>query len=177
MSKVEHSHYRAGAENDDIVIRAFDERDATAIISLAEELRRFEAGLYARMKPHRRLGRWYIDDLLADCIEGDGRIIVAEQAGVVVGYVCSRARITDEARDRSQISYAMIDDLVVTPDCRGKGVGTSLIEAAEAYARSRGAKWVRIGVLVRNEDAYRIYRRAGFKDHLALLEKPLDGDD
>jgi len=154
-------------------IRPFEDRDGPAIIALAEELRHFEAAIYPRMKPSRRLGRWYIDDLVADCIEGDGRIIVAERAGVVVGYVCARARVTDEARDRTQITYAMIDDLVVTGECRGQGIGTALLNAAEDYARSRGAAWVRIGVLVRNQEAYRLYRREGFGDHLALLEKSL----
>jgi ribosomal protein S18 acetylase RimI-like enzyme len=173
MSRAEGRPSRTEEPGGSVLIRAFEDRDATAVIALAEELRHFEAGIYPRMKLTRRLGRWYIDDLIADCIEGDGRVFVAELDGTIVGYVCARARVTDEARDRTQITYAMIDDLVVAADCRGRGIGTSLIAAAEDYVRSRGARWVRIGVLVRNFGAYRIYRRAGFSDHLALLEKSL----
>ncbi len=156
-----------------VLIRDFHDRDTPAVIALADELRRFEARLYLRMKPSRQLGRWYVDELLAECAEADGRIFVADSSGLVVGYVCVRARVVDEARDRSQLSYAMIDDLIVASDYRGRGIGRMLIDQAQYYARRRGAAWLRIGVLASNTNAHDLYRREGFDDHLVMLEKRL----
>lgn len=48
-----------------------------------------------------------------------------------------------------------------------------LIAACEAFARARGAQWLRINVLAANEDAVRLYRSAGFAPRLIELEMPL----
>ncbi|WP_137388926.1 GNAT family N-acetyltransferase [Rhodoligotrophos defluvii] len=157
------------------LVRRFEDEDTPAVIALAEELRRFEAGLYGRMRVSGRLGRWYVEDLLADCADTDGEILVADIDGEVVGYVSVRARVTDEARDRSQLTYAMVDDLIVSRAFRGRGIGRLLIKAAQDHARRKGASFIRIGVLASNRSAHDLYRRAGFADHLIMLEKPLDG--
>jgi GNAT superfamily N-acetyltransferase len=49
----------------------------------------------------------------------------------------------------------------VDPDCRGRGIGSSVTRAALAEARSRG---YRVAVLHATEKGYPIYRRLGFEE-------------
>jgi GNAT superfamily N-acetyltransferase len=45
--------------------------------------------------------------------------------------------------------------------------------AAESFARSHGAKELRLGVIDRNEKARTMYRELGFRDYVRVLTKPL----
>jgi GNAT superfamily N-acetyltransferase len=70
-------------------------------------------------------------------------------------------------------TFAWIHDIFVSPEHRRRGVATALMAAAEAFARSRGAKELRLGVIDRNEAARTLYRELGFRDYVRVLTKPL----
>jgi ribosomal protein S18 acetylase RimI-like enzyme len=70
-------------------------------------------------------------------------------------------------------AYAHVSDLVVLSAYRRRGIGRALLERAEAYARGAGARTLRVGVLVKNEAAGRLYRRIGFNDYTIQMLKPL----
>lgn len=52
--------------------------------------------------------------------------------------------------------------LAVAPDARGLGIGSTLLDAAEAEARRRGARKLCLNVFATNERARRLYERHGF---------------
>ncbi|MGV8986214.1 MAG: GNAT family N-acetyltransferase [Cypionkella sp.] len=56
----------------------------------------------------------------------------------------------------------LLDGLCVAPDCRGQGLGTTLMEAIFAEARQRGYASVRLDVVDTNWRAQALYRRLGF---------------
>jgi GNAT superfamily N-acetyltransferase len=58
-----------------------------------------------------------------------------------------------------------VHDLVVMPDCRGRGVGKALLRAVEAEAAKRGACKVTLEVLSGNEPAKALYRSLGYGDY------------
>ena len=58
----------------------------------------------------------------------------------------------------------------VDPTVRGRGVGTALVDAVEAWARSWGGREVILWVFPTNVDAVRLYERIGF-------ERLADGPD
>jgi GNAT superfamily N-acetyltransferase len=66
-----------------------------------------------------------------------------------------------------------VSDLVVLPAWRGRGIGRTLLARGEAYACSRGAERLRIGVMAKNEGARRLYGVSGFREVYVLLTKPL----
>jgi len=56
----------------------------------------------------------------------------------------------------------LLDELYVVPDLRRRGLGTSLLEAAEREARRLGAQLMEINVDGEDTDARRFYERHGY---------------
>lgn len=97
----------------------------------------------------------------------DGRRV----GGVVIAHDTSGV---DMLEGRSDL--AMIWDLRVEPDARGRGIGTALLEAVESWARARGCTTLKVETQQINVAACRLYARAGFElrvvDPLGYPELP-----
>lgn len=68
--------------------------------------------------------------------------------------------------ERARRRYAgtpEIAHLQVGPACRGQGVGTALVRAAEELIRGRGHRWAAIGVGLDNPSALELYLRLGYR--------------
>jgi GNAT superfamily N-acetyltransferase len=63
--------------------------------------------------------------------------------------------------------YLGIFDLIVDPEQRGKGYGTSLVSGLLSWARENGAKWAYLQVMYKNEPARRLYGKLGFQEAYA----------
>jgi ribosomal protein S18 acetylase RimI-like enzyme len=53
--------------------------------------------------------------------------------------------------------------LAVAPDCRRRGLGRALMEAAEAWLQARGAPKIQLMVRADNDDALGFYRALGLE--------------
>src|SRR4051794_6285135 len=79
---------------------------------------------------------WEMEEILADDSE---EVLVAERAGVgLCGFLESALRSRADGCDSAPVGY--IEGWYVDEDCRRRGVGRALVEAAEAWARSRGCR-------------------------------------
>ena len=58
----------------------------------------------------------------------------------------------------------LVEDLVVHPDLRGRGIGTCLLQRAESLTRLRSIPHLSLGVADGNTAARRLYERLGFRD-------------
>ncbi|MCY3913274.1 MAG: GNAT family N-acetyltransferase [Chloroflexi bacterium] len=56
----------------------------------------------------------------------------------------------------------IVESLAVDPSIRGLGLGTALMQAAEAKARDMGKHTMSLGVITENEGAIRLYQRLGY---------------
>lgn len=70
-----------------------------------------------------------------------------------------------------------IDTMVVEDAHRSKGIGTEMLRAAEVEAYRRGAKGVRVDVLLENYDGREFYQRAGFEPFSVRYGKPVREPD
>jgi len=82
-------------------------------------------------------------------------VIAADESGFV-GYV---SLVFPRFRKLRGNAYLTIS---VKEACRGKGVGTMLMHAAEDCARTRGARRIELDVLSKNTGAIHLYERLGY---------------
>jgi ribosomal protein S18 acetylase RimI-like enzyme len=94
-------------------------------------------------------------------------VLVAEEDGVVVGFVA--LTFVDKPWGLS----CEVGTLVVERARRGRGHGAALMAAAEARARSEGAKGMRVEVLEGNQQARAFYHRLGYGVLAQRMGKPV----
>ena len=84
------------------------------------------------------------------------RPLVAELAGAAAGLAWAKF-------DADDPQVVNLFQMWVAPECRGRGVAPALLDAALAWARSRKARTMQLGVIGGNDAARRLYERAGFR--------------
>lgn len=78
---------------------------------------------------------------------------------------------------RKRSGVARLYSLASRPEARGKGVGTALVEAAEAAARRRRCRALRLEVRTDNQAAIALYQRMGYQRTGCLEGYYEDGAD
>ena len=155
-------------------IRKFDpRRDRQAVRTYVVELQDFERTLDSRLPPGERVADAYLDVMFRRCREFDGVVLVAELDRAVVGFVAVWTRYRSSEPNDDPREHGYISDLVVSATHRGRGIGRTLLRAAEARAREAGAREVRISVKAGNAGALSLYSAEGFEEFEIYLEKSL----
>ncbi len=100
----------------------------------------------------------------------DHVVYVACDSDVVVGWI--DVAVTHHLQAET---YAEIGGLVVSQNCRSKGIGRELLAKAEEWARSRGLKNTLVRSRTTREAAHRFYLREGYEQTKtsAVFSKPL----
>jgi ribosomal protein S18 acetylase RimI-like enzyme len=137
-----------------MAIRRASEADTDAVLDLAGALYREDGSVpFVRARAEAALRQ-----LLAD--EGLGRAWVVEWEGTIVGYLVLTWGFSLEFHGRD----AFVDEVYVAPAHRARGLGTGLLQAAEAACRERGVRALHLAVERSNERARALYRRSGFRE-------------
>ena len=99
-------------------------------------------------------------------------ILVAERGGEVVGYTYAGVEGNDYMSLRGPAG--VLHDIVVDPAQRGHGVGRMLLDATIEALRKRGAPRVVLSTAEKNEEAQRLFDRAGFRRTMIEMTRELD---
>ncbi len=95
-----------------------------------------------------------------------GRIYCAtNDPGRIVGMVSILYTVSTAEGGRS----AWLEDMVVSPDLRGSGIGEQLLQTAVEQARAAGCRRITLLTDAENDRAIRFYGRAGFKPSAMIL--------
>jgi len=104
-------------------------------------------------------------------LDGCGKhrlILVAELAGKVVG-MCSAQVLVSTAEGGEA---AVVEDVVVLEDYRGRGIGAGLLEAVGKWAETRGISRLQLLADRNNTSAVEFYRSRGWENtQLICLRK------
>lgn len=84
--------------------------------------------------------------------------LIAKEGNEFVGYISIFF-----ARFRKMKGNAYLV-LSVRAKCRGKGIGTKLMEAAEEAARARGTRRMELEVFAKNTGAHGLFTRLGYEE-------------
>lgn len=101
---------------------------------------------------------WFLGTQLRD---EDVVVLVAEQRGVVVGYVY--AGLEPQSWKELREACGFIHDVVVDRGERRGGVATALVEAAAEWLRERGSPRVMLWTAEQNAGAQRLFTKLGFR--------------
>jgi ribosomal protein S18 acetylase RimI-like enzyme len=157
------------------LIREWDPaRDRAAVRACFVELQDFERQLEPGMPPGEQIADAYLALIEQRCREFAGVVLVAEHAGAVIGFVALWRRFRSTEPDDDPREHGFVSDLVVSAAQRRRGIGRSLLRAAEARAREAGARVLRLAVKAGNSGARSLYAEEGFASIEILLEKQLE---
>jgi ribosomal protein S18 acetylase RimI-like enzyme len=100
-------------------------------------------------------------------------VLVAEQAGAVVGYAYAELEGIDYMTLRGPAG--VLHDLVVDPAHRRAGIGRALLERMLAELAGRGAPRVVLSTAERNAAARRLFAEAAFRPTMVEMTRDLGG--
>jgi GNAT superfamily N-acetyltransferase len=84
----------------------------------------------------------------------DGELLAArDESGAILGYACLYWHFSSLVAAET----VLMNDLFVTAEARGRGIGRALIEASRTVARRRGAAWLEWATAPDNHTAQRLY--------------------
>jgi len=126
-----------------VKVRLAEEADRLPMAHLFAAVAEERDGIAAEppVDVERWAARWELD-----------RTFVAVTAGEVVGVIV----VIESAFGFGEIA------MFVAARCRGRGVGTALVERAIAWAKARGLHKLTLSVFPHNEAAIGLYRKFGF---------------
>ncbi|WP_225770180.1 GNAT family N-acetyltransferase [Inquilinus sp. Marseille-Q2685] len=111
-------------------------------------------------------------ELLAGLIAGPGStILVAEDGSALAGLATLVERTIPANPVRPERRIVEIDNLVVMPTHRRRGIAGLLLRHAESWARGRGIGALELGVWEFNAGAFACYEAAGFAPTIRRLSK------
>jgi ribosomal protein S18 acetylase RimI-like enzyme len=115
----------------------------------------------------------YASFLVRQLADSSVIVLVADDHGDVVGY----AYATIEGYDYMSLRgpAGVIQDVIVDPEFRGRGIGRMLLEATLAELDLRGARQVVLTTAERNEGAQRLFAKGGFRRTMIEMTRELDG--
>jgi len=136
-------------------VRRATEEDLPAVVALFKlpgegNALDWEGGLDPHAKP-------YVDALRE--MNDDNALYVADETGVAIGVF--QLTFVRHVGYRGGL-VAQIENVVVAPAARGRGVGAAMMRFAIAHARHRGAFRVQLTSNKRRTRAHAFYERLGF---------------
>lgn len=151
----------------DVILEPASLADIDTLIQFSRQLNEEDPAFTGGFHFDESAVRTALAQLMAD--PGLGRVWLITTAGEAVGYVALTFGFSLESHGRD----ALIDEIYVTPEQRGRGIGRQIIEQVDAEARSLGAHKLFLEVERPNSRAQTFYHRLGFIDHNRYLMSKL----
>ena len=162
------SEFPSPAGVSDVAIRPFSIEDLQFLTRVAP---RMHPGQTASPRDPATFDRFFSD-------MGDGNFLtkpgaqafvatIDGQSCGVISFYPDRDYFTDHPR-------VYVDNLAVTQESEGKGVGRALLDYVERWARGHGYREVVLDVFAGNQRAIAFYERQGYRPDHIRMAKPLD---
>ena len=145
------------------MIRRLEEKDRAVYLAMARTF--YDSDAVDHPVPDAFLTRTF-DEMMARNTYAEGYLL--EEDGRALGYALLAKTWSQEAGGMA----VWIEELYVSPEARGKGLGTLALMYLEGKYVSEGYKRIRLEYTAENERAAKLYRHLGFKtlDYLQMLK-------
>jgi GNAT superfamily N-acetyltransferase len=97
--------------------------------------------------------------------QNESVIFIAFISDKAIGFIQLYPTFTSVGMQRTWL----LNDLFIHPSARGKGVGTSLLDAAKDFGRTAKSKWLMLQTANDNYSAQALYKKNGWKKETDLF--------
>ena len=158
-----------------ILIREYQDSDKLTIIDWFNLLHDYLVDLdpIRRLRRKPTYGEVFFESSYKQVIEGNGKIFIASDVGVDVGFVSGFIEKQSEKNLLELIptKLGIVADLFVVDTHRRRGIGEALLEYMENYIRSQGCDNLWVNVVAFNP-ALEFYRNKGYMEReVGLIKK------
>lgn len=108
---------------------------------------------------------------LESAIESEEADLLLAEEESIIGFVYVHQQITPPFGCFVPHVYTYVMDIAVLPSARGRGIGRSLMEGAERWAKARGSDYVELDVLSHNGRAIAMYEGLGYEECKKAMRK------
>ena len=147
-----------------------DMSDIDRLVDLWVALARDQRAYDSHLEPEANRG--VVREALARHIVVDG-VTVARHADDIIGFVMFGL---EHGTYEQRVTRGVVDNLFVSVDWRGEGVGAALLDRAETTLAAAGADVVSLETMAANRRAQRFYERHDYDAHRVVLEKSTQND-
>ena len=144
----------------DIIIRKATLEDLHTIQELNNSLFELEKANYdstlVKDWPLSEEGKEYFFDLIKNHY-----VIVAILDNNIVGYL---AGSIEEKGSYVEIQYGEINNMLITNECRGHGIGKLLINNFKKYCKTKNISNIKVVASYKNKNAIEFYHKNGFEE-------------
>lgn len=158
-----------------MIIRDYQPEDKKSLIEFLEK----QSDELIFLDPFNRkrkdgYGEFSLKNLLEQNKE-TGKILVAEEAGEVVGYASGWIKHIEEFEELTggPAINGMLDNLYVKPEYRKKGIATALVKALEQFFKGNHCQLIWLNVYSENSKAVNLYSNLGYTPSSTTLIKKL----
>ena len=156
-----------------MVIRPATPKDSLILSTLCRDVQSLHAKCHPRvfiMPQSDDFAVSFFDEML---VSSDVMIFIAEEGARAVGYVF--CRLIDQPGNVfiSPNRFLLIDQISVSPDAQGKGVGTALMLRVDVLAGEWGVSKVQLHSWDFNTDAHAFFEKSGYQKFMYRFWKNL----
>ncbi|EOG7719259.1 N-acetyltransferase family protein [Vibrio parahaemolyticus] len=114
-------------------------------------------------------------DFLLKALNDQSRLfLVAEITGDVVGFVTATVTQNEAIPFLVKTPICRVGTIVVDESVRVSGIGTQLMAQCNDWAKSQGAKQIRLEVMAFNKRAQNFYAKLGFEEQSKTMWKTVN---
>ena len=156
-------------------IRPYQASDVPSILALLAQLQAVELAYQPARKSAPEVGANDIwEETTKFLADGKADVLVASAEGKVIGVgIGYETVLGDQSLALAVRRVGYVSDLVVDAAWRGKGIGRAVLQDLMECFRKRGLKTARIGAIIENQGAIRLYQEMGFAQVSVAMERPL----
>jgi len=151
-----------------LVIRTADKKDHPFIFELSPYLSEVAQLAWHSDDVMKKMQDDYIAEMLAETSQANATFI-AEMNDVALGFVHVRTHKDSISGE----TCGTIPLLAVLPKSQGLGVGKTLVEYAEQWAKGLGCRLLHLEVFANNKKADSFYQHIGFKPETVHMIKAI----
>ncbi|HEX5732238.1 MAG TPA: GNAT family N-acetyltransferase [Blastocatellia bacterium] len=138
----------------DAIFKPAERSDISTLARFMRELYEFDRTPFDEQAARETLEKFLSGEMPA-------RIWLIESGGKEIGYIVITFGCSLEFRGKD----AFLDEIYITENNRGRGVGRQALEFVEQFCRSERVEALHLAVERENRRAQEVYRQFGFKAH------------